>query len=80
MSAADNVGDAAFRLRQSYQSGFDDRCQLTIARSFCRIKHLPLAAGASRFIQSLNQPRRLLSKSFLAAMLDAPDWRQVTGP
>ncbi len=25
-----------------------------------------------RFIQSLNQPRHLLSKSFFAAMLDAP--------
>src|ERR1700730_5175591 len=28
-------------------------------------------SSASRFIQSLNQPRRLLSKSFIAAMLDA---------
>jgi hypothetical protein len=28
---ADNVGDAAFGLRQSYQSGFDERRQLTIA-------------------------------------------------
>jgi transposase, IS5 family len=30
----DNIGDAAFRLRQSYQSGFDERFQLTIARPF----------------------------------------------
>jgi hypothetical protein len=28
-------------------------------------------SSASRFIQSLNQPRRLLSKTILATMLDA---------
>ena len=36
-------------------------------------KQLPL-----RFIQSLNQPRRLLSKSFLPAMLDAPLYLGLT--
>jgi hypothetical protein len=67
---------------------------LELARVFiqfaakCRRLHLHHTSGisvflssdssASRFIQSLNQPRRLRPKSFLAAMLDASRERAVS--
>jgi hypothetical protein len=81
--ASSEVGRAWLRVRRQVPSETRFAASMPKSSAPCtRTRRISVSlagdSSASRFIQSLNQPRRVLSKSFLAAMLDrTPEWGEL---